>query len=144
LCFAVGGDHDDFIHPLVDASFKEERHVVDHHSVRIILRGLLCESRLFACDTGVDDVFKLAQLDSVSENNGSQFTAIEGAVRIEDGLAEGFHDLAPGRLARLHDFMGQFVGIDDDRAALPEHLGDGALAGGNAACEADQNHGSGA
>jgi hypothetical protein len=27
---------------------------------------------------------------------------------------------------------------------LLEHLGDGALAGGDAACEADQNHGCGA
>ena len=88
----------------------------------------------------MDDVFKLLQLGPVSENNGSQFTAIECVVRIDDGLAERFHDFSPGRLARLHDFTGQFVGINDDRAALLEHLGDGALAGSDAACEADQNH----
>ena len=99
---------------------------------------------MLACDTGMDDAFKLTKLGPVSENDGSQRMAIEGAVWIEDGLAERFHDLAPGRFAWFDDVSGQFVGIDDDRAALLEHLGDGAFAGGDAACEADQDHGGGA
>jgi hypothetical protein len=84
----------------------------------------------------MDDMFKSAQLGPVAKNNGSQLTAVEGAIRIKDGLAERFHDLLPSRFVRLYDFMGQLVGIDDDRAALLEHLGDGALAGSDAACEA--------
>jgi hypothetical protein len=71
LCFSVGGDDDDFVHAFVYASFKEERYVVDHHSVRVFLCCLFCQPRLFACNTGVDDVFKSAQLGPVSENNGS-------------------------------------------------------------------------
>ena len=137
LCFAVGGDHDGAVHSLIDASFEEERYVVDHYSVRGFFCRLFCQPCLFVCDTGVDDVFKPAPLGPVSENKGSQLTAIEGAVRIEDGLTERFHDLAPGRLTWFDDFTGQFVGIDNDRAALLEHFGDGALAGGDAACEAD-------
>ncbi len=67
-----------------------------------------------------------------------ELAAIEGAVRIEDGLTERFDDLSPGRFARFDDLSSsQFVGIDDDRAALLEHLGDGAFAGGDAACEAN-------
>jgi hypothetical protein len=102
------------------------------------------ESLLLACDRGVDDSFKLAQFGPVSEHKGSQLTAIEGAVRIENGFAEGLYDLAPGGLARLHDIVGQLVGIDDRCAALLEHLGDGSFSGGDAACEADNNHGCGA
>jgi len=86
---------------------------------------------------GVDDAFKLTQFGPVSENKGSQFMAIEGAVRIEDGLAKCFDDFSPGRLARPHDIVGQLVGIDNRCAALFEHLGDSAFAGGDAACEAD-------
>lgn len=137
LGVAVGGDHDGAVHSLIDASFEEERYVVDHHSVRVFFCRLFCQPCLFVCDTGVDDVFKPAPLGPVSENKGSQLTAIEGAVSIEDGLAECFHDFSPGRFAGFDNLMGQFVGIDHNRAALFEHPGDGALAGGDAACEAD-------
>ncbi len=92
---------------------------------------------MFACDTGVDDAFKPTPLGPVSENDGSQFTAIESLVRVEDGLAERFDDLSPGRLARLHNIAGQLVGINHDRAALLEHLGHGAFTGRDTACEAN-------
>ena len=82
-------------------------------------------------------MFKPVQLGTVSENNGSQLTAIESAVGIQDSLTECFDDLSPSRFARYDDFMGQFVGIDDDRPALLEHLGDGAFAGGDTAGESD-------
>ncbi len=144
LGVAVSGDHDGAVHSLIDAGFEEERYIIDHHSVRVFFCRLFCQPRLFACNMGVDDAFKLTQFGPVSENKGSQLMAIEGAVRIEDGLAECFDDFSPGRLARLHDIVGQLVGIDDRCAALFEHLGDGALAGSDAACEADYNHGGGA
>lgn len=137
LCLAVGGDDDDCVDSFVYAGFEEERYVIDHHSMWIFSFGLSGEPGLFTRNAGVDDSFKSAQLGPVSENNGSQLTAIEGAVRIEDGLTECFDDLPPGRFARLDDFMGQFVGVDDDRAAMLEHLGDRALAGGDTACEAN-------
>ena len=137
LGVSVGGDDDGAVNSLVDSCFKKERHVVDHDGLRVFSCSFFCEPRLFACDTGVDDVFKPVQLGPVSENNGSQFTAIEGAVRIEDGRTERFHDLSPGWFARFDDLSYEQVGIDDDRAVLLEHLGDGALARGDAACEAN-------
>ena len=36
--------------------------------------------------------------------------------------------------------MGQLIGVDDGGAAFREHRGDGALAGGDAACESDETH----
>jgi len=144
LGVAVGGDHDGGIDAFVYAGLEEERHFVDDHSMGFAFGDPAHESLLFARDTRVDDSFKLAQFGPVSENKGSQLTTIEGAVRIEGGLAEGFYDLAPGGLARLHDIVGQLVGIDDRCAALFEHLGNGSFSGGDAACEADHDHGCGA
>ena len=69
---------------------------------------------------------------------------IERAIGLEDGLAERIHDLSPCRLAWFDDVPRKFVGINDCCAALLEHSSDGAFAGGDAACEADQNHGCGA
>ena len=144
LCFEVSGNHDDFIHSLVDANFEEKWNVIDYHCFAVVSCRLSCQSSLFARDTGMNYSFEHAQLGLISKDDCTQGLAIEGAVRIEDGLAEGFYDLAPGRLVRLHDLTGQFVGIDDDRPASLEHLGDGAFACGDAACEADHNHGCGA
>ncbi len=141
LSLAISRDDDGGIHSFVDAGFVQQRHVVDHHSVRVFSCCLFGKSHLFAGNTGVDDAFKPTPLGLISENNSSQFPAIEGAVRIEDGPAEGFHNLSPSRFAWLHDIVGQLVGIDDDCAALLEHLGNGALAGRDAACEANENHG---
>jgi len=144
LGVAVGGDHDGCVDAFVYAGLEQERHFIDDHSMGFAFGDPTHESLLLACDMGVDDSFKLAQFGPVSENKGSQLTTIEGAVRIEDGLAERVYDLAPGRLAWPHDIVGQLVGIDDRCAALFEHLGDGSFAGGDAACETDQNHGCGA
>src|SRR6185295_7723506 len=130
LCFAVGGDHDGCVHTFVYAGLEEERHFVDDYTMGFAFGDPTHESLLLARDPGMDDSFKPAQFGPVSENKGSQLTTIEGAVRIEDGLAEGLHDLAPGGLARHHDIVGQLIGIDDRCAALLEHLGDGSFAGG--------------
>ena len=64
--------------------------------------GDLCaQSRLFACDTGMDDAFELAPFGLVTENNAPERLAIERAVLIQDGLPEYFDDLSPGRFAWL-------------------------------------------
>lgn len=144
LGVAVGGDHDGCVDTLVHAGFEKERYFVDDHSVGFVSGDPAHESLLLACDAGVDHSFKLAQFCPVTEHKSSQLTTIESAVLIENCCAEGFDDLAPGRLALRHDIVGQLVGIDDGRAALFEHLGHGSFAGGDATCEADHNHGRGA
>ena len=142
--FPVGRDDDRTVDSLVYAGFKQERHVVDDDCVWVLSSRLSCEPLLLACDTRVDDAFKPTPLGLVSENNGSQLPAIEGAVGIQYSLTECFYDLSPSRFAGFDDLMGQFVGIDHDRAALLEHLGNGAFSGRDAACEANENHGGGA
>jgi hypothetical protein len=144
LGFAIGGDDDGLIDSLVDAGFEEERYVVDDDSVRVFSSGLPCEPFLFSRDAGMNYAFESTAFGWLAEYDSTERTAIEGAVWIEDGLAERFHDFSPSRFAGFDDVMGQFVGVDDDCAALLKHLGDGALAGRDAPCESNQNHGGGA
>lgn len=144
LCFLICSNDDDLIHSFIDAGFEEERHIVDDDGFGIFSRGLSRESRLLTSDAGVDDAFQLAELGPVSEDDGSQRMAVEAAIRIEDDLAECLDDLPPGGLAWSDDLAGQFIGVDHDRAASLEHLGDRALAGGDPAREPYQDHGRGA
>ena len=133
-----------FIHTCVDASLEQKRHVVNHHGVWIYSSGLFRQSSLLAGDAGMDDVFKLSAFFRIAEDDASKGLSVERAVLIEYCLPEERNNFSPGRRAGFDGFMGQFVGIDDDRAAFLEHLGDGALAGSDAPCESDQNHGGGA
>ncbi len=144
MSLLISRDDDRTVDSLFDTCFEQERHVVDDDGMRVFSCCLCGESRLFACDTGVDDAFKPTPLGLVSEYNGSQLPAIEGAVGIQYSLPECVDDLLPGGFAGLDDLMGQFVGIDHDRAALLQHLGNGAFSGRDAACEANENHGGGA
>lgn len=141
---SVCGDDDGLIDSLVDTGFEEQRDVVDDYRLRVFSCGLSRQSGLLSCDTRVNDCFERTAFCWMAKDDGTECLAIEAAVWVQDAPAECFHDLAPGRFARFHDVPSQFVGIDHDRAALFEHLGDGALARGDAACEADQDHGGGA
>jgi hypothetical protein len=76
-----------------------------------------------------------------SDLHRSQRLAIEGAIGVEDGLAERVDDLFPGWLARLNDLASELVGIDDNRATALEHAGDGTFPGGDPACQAYEYHG---
>ena len=137
LCFAVGGDHDGCVDAFVYAGFEEEWHFVDDHSMGFALGNPTYESLLLAGDAGMDDTFELSAFFRIAEDNASEGLTVERSVLVENCLSEQCDDLSPGRLALLHDIAGQQVGIDDYRAALLEHLGDGALTCGDAACEAD-------
>ena len=144
LGFAIRSDDDDVVDTFVYAGFEEERDIIDDDGIGILARALFCQPGLFVCDAGVNDSLKAAQLDSISKDDGTQSPAIDGAIGVEDCLTERTHNLSPCRFARFDDVLCKFIGVDDDGAALFEHLGDGALAGGDAACEADHNHGCGA
>ena len=137
LGVTVGGYDDDFVDSFVYACFEEEWHFVDDHSMGLALGNPTHESLLLAGYAGMDDAFELSAFFRIAEDNVSEGLSVERAVLIEHCLPEGRNNFSPGRLAGFDDFMGQFVGIDDDRAALFEHLGNGALPGGDAACEAD-------
>ena len=53
---------------------------------------------------------------------------VERAIGREDLGPEAFDELRQRRRPRLHHLPGDQVGVDDDRAPLREHLGDGRLA----------------
>ena len=140
LGLAISRDDDDFIHAFVYACFEEEWDFVDHDGLGMFASDAFSQTDLLAGDAGVDDAFELPAFYWIAEDDAPKGLPVKRAVLAEYCLPEEFDDLPPGRLAWLHDNAGQFVGIDDDRTALLEHLGDGTLAGGDAACEADQNH----
>jgi hypothetical protein len=144
LCLAVGGDDDGFIHAFVYAGFEEKRNFIDHDGLGIFASDSFSQTDLFASDAGVDDAFELPAFYWIAEDDTSKGLPVKRAVLVEHSLPKESDNLSPSRLAWLHDMAGQFVGIDDDRAASLEHLRDGALAGGDAACEANQHHGGGA
>ena len=102
------------------------------------------ESLLLAGDAGMDNAFELSAFLRIAEDDASEGLAVERAVLVEDCLPKQFDDSSPGWFTWLDDLSRQQVGIDHRCAALLEHLGGGAFAGGHAACEANQNHGCGA
>ena len=144
LGLAISRHDDGFLHTCVDTSLEQQRHVVNDHRMRVFSCSLFRQSGLLAGDAGMDDVFELPTFFQIVEDDVSESLSVERTVLIEHCFSEERDDLSPSRFARLDDFTGQFVGIDDDRAALLKHLGDGALAGSDAPCESDQNHGGGA
>jgi hypothetical protein len=144
LGLAISRDDDDFIRAFVYACFEEEWDFVDHDGLGMFASDAFSQTDLLAGDAGMDDAFELPSFFLIAEDNASEGLSVERTVLAEYCLPEECNDLPPSRFARLHDIAGQFVGIDDDRAASLEHLGDSALAGGDAACEANQHHGGGA
>jgi hypothetical protein len=144
LGLAIRRDDDDFIHAFIYAGFEEEWDFVDHDGLGMFASDAFSQTDLLAGDAGVDDAFELPTFYWIAEDYTSKGLPVKRAVLVEHCFSEEFDDLPPSRFAWLHDIAGQFVGIDDDRTALLEHLGDGAFAGGDTACEADQNHGCGA
>jgi len=138
-------DHDDgCVNACVDIGFEEQGNVVDHNCRGIFPGSLFSQPDLLACNTGVNDALKLAQLAGMSKDFSSQGLAIKGAIRVEDGFTECSYNFPPGRFAWLDDFPRKRVGIDNRGAVSLEHAGDGAFPGGDAACESDQDHGGGA
>jgi hypothetical protein len=144
LGFPVGRDDDRTVDSLVDAGFEQERHIVDDDCVWVLSSRLPCKPLLLTCDAWMDDPFELSAFRLIVEDDASESLPVERAVLIEHGFSEECDDLSPSRFAGFDDLMGQVVGIDHDRAALLEHLGNGAFSGRDAACEANENHGGGA
>ena len=141
LCITVGGDHDDFVDAFVYACFEEERHFVDDHHTGFIFGDPAHESLLLSGDAGMDDAFELSAFLRIAEDDASEGLAVERAVLVEDCFSKQFDDSSPGGFTWLDDLSCQQVGIDHRCAAPLEHLCDGTLSAGDAACEADQNHG---
>ncbi len=144
LCFTVGCDDDRLIHALVDSNFEEQRDVVNDNCVRIVLSSGSRLPQLFACDTRMNDSFKPPPLHAIAEYYRADGLAVDAPIGVENVMPEYLHDLAPCRLVRFNDIPRQFIGIDDDSAALFEHGRDCAFTGGDTTGEAHEDHGGGA
>jgi hypothetical protein len=77
LCFAVGGDHDDFVHAFVYASLEEERHFIDNHSMGFPYGDSAHEALLLAGDPGVDDALELPAFPWITEDDASEYLSVE-------------------------------------------------------------------
>ena len=64
MCFAVGGDHDDFVDAFVYANLEKERHFVDNHSMGFPCGDSAHEALLLAGDAGMDDALELSTFPS--------------------------------------------------------------------------------
>lgn len=92
----------------------------------------------------MDNPFKTLEFLFVVKDDRSQSVTINSTIRIQDIFAERPGDLPPGWFAWLDNLPRQFIGIDHDGSAFPEHLRHGAFSRGDASCESNQNHGGGA
>jgi hypothetical protein len=84
LCFAVGGDHDDFVDAFAHANLEEERHFIDNHCMGFPCGDPAHEALLLAGDPGMDDAFELATFPWITEDDPSEYLSVERAVRFED------------------------------------------------------------
>ncbi len=62
-----------------------------------------------------------------------ELRAVDGAVGIQDGLAKMADDFIVDRLARLHELVGDVVGLDQARAQSDQHFADHGLTAGDPA-----------
>jgi hypothetical protein len=91
-------------------------------------------------DARMEDGFELLALFGPGENDPGEFTAAEVASGIDDFRTEGGTDLLERRLAGLDKLAGEFVGVNDGKAAAREDGSGRGFTHADAAREADDNH----
>ena len=89
---------------------------------------------------GPDDAAETGKALRVAEDDGAEAAAVDGAGVVENLVAEGFDEEGVAGGAGGVGLMGDDVGVDDAGAEGGEEAGDLALAGGDAAREADGDH----
>jgi hypothetical protein len=88
-------------------------------------------------DAGVNDGVQAVEFGAVVENDGAELRAVDMAIRGDNGRPEFLQDFVVGRLARLDKFMSEGIGIEDGKAHIAQHGGNGALAAGDSAGESE-------
>jgi D-tyrosyl-tRNA(Tyr) deacylase len=111
---------------LVGAGFDEECPFIDHVGRRVILISLNV-LRAGSTDARVHDGVERFPRFFVSEDELSDFLAIEAAGLIEDIFAKFFDDRLEPRRTRLDDLACEIVRIDDWDSQVGKHFGDGGL-----------------
>jgi hypothetical protein len=92
------------------------------------------------CDARMDDGVEAVEPGAIGEDHGAKLRPIHAPIGGDHSLAEFLEDLVVGGLARFDELVGERVGIKDGEAHFAKHSGDGTLAAGNAAGEAESEH----
>ena len=137
---AGGANEPDLVDEVLPAGLDEQGRLDDEDAGT---GGFLLAAQVFdgAAGEGPDDVGELAALGGVAEDDAAEAGAVDGAVGGDDGGAEGGDEGGVAVAAGGVDGVGDAVGVYDAGAAGGEEAGDLALAAGDAAGEADGEHG---
>ncbi len=141
LSFLVGGHDDDLVYSFVDGGFEEQGNIIHDNGIAISPDSSLRQSDLLARDAGMDNSFQSPEFCPIMKHGLAKALPVDRSVGIEHGFPESANDVSPGRFAGFDDLSRQFVGIDHDCAARPEHVRDGTFSGGEASRESNQDHG---
>ncbi len=92
-------------------------------------------------DARMKNGVEASELVRIAEDDGGEFATINAAGALGEIGAEFAKDFVVSRLAALHQFVGDGIGVEDGEAEFAKHGGNGALAAGDAAGEAEFKHG---
>jgi hypothetical protein len=71
------------------------------------------------------------------EGRFGEFRTVDGPIVIQYGFAKMSNHFIVDRLARLHEFVGDVVGLNDTRAQSNKHFADHGFAAGDSPGQAD-------
>ena len=81
------------------------------------------------------------ELCGIGENDGSKFVAVDAAGRVGEIGAERLQNFVVSDLPGFHQFVGDGIGVQNRKAEFTENHGDSTFAAGDAAGEAELQHG---
>ena len=121
-------------------ALEEQRHVQDHHRIRLVAADALQAAGGLLAHPRVDEALEHLFFNGVVEDDLAQVPPVDLAVRQQDAPAEVRDDVGvgggalPGRLPR------DSVGIDDPGPGLGQHGGDRRFAACDPACQSGDQH----
>src|SRR5664279_6020697 len=123
---------------LVGSGLKEQRGFDHRDAMRIALLDLRHPAILPLHDLGMHDGVQLT--NAAGKNQVRQLAPIDGAVFIEDFAAKAANHLVIGGSAGCVKLMRESVSLQEMRATLDQHGGDGGFATGDAARQSYAQH----
>jgi hypothetical protein len=140
LLLRLAPGDDQAVQFFVNAGFDEESGLDEDSVARAASFPFLELTEDDFCDARMDDGVETVEPGAIGEDDGAKLRPIHATIGGDHSLAEFLEDLTVGRLARFDELVGERVSIEDGEAHFAKHCGDGALAAGNAAGEAESEH----